>query len=107
VISESWTAWQTLPLAAAVLFCVAVGAIAVPAARALPAAPTTFRGDRLLVALGALGLALVVFRLIDLPIPQLDLVPGDRAEVSRGPGLLLALLATALIAYGGQLARPR
>jgi hypothetical protein len=107
VIAESWSAWQTLPVAAALLFCVAVVAIAVPAARALGAAPAGFRGDRLLVALGALGLALVLFRLIDLPIPERDLVAGDRAESSRGPGLLLALLATAGIAYGGHLARRR
>ena len=107
VISETWTAWQTLPVVAALLFGVAAVAIAVPAVRALGAAPAAFRGDRLLVALGALGLALVLFRVIDMPIPELDLVPGDRAESSRGPGLLLALLATAGIAYGGWLARPR
>jgi hypothetical protein len=107
VISESWSAWQTLPVAAALLFGVAVVAIAVPAARALGAAPAAFRGDRLLVALGVLGLALVLFRVIDMPIPELDLVPGDRAESSRSSGLMLALLATAGIAYGGWLARPR
>ena len=44
----------------------------------------------------------MVFRAIDMPMPDIDLVQGDHADSSRGPGLFLALLATAGIAYGGR-----
>jgi predicted small integral membrane protein len=102
VISETWTAWQTLPVITVLLFAIAALAIAVPGVRVLGTVPATFRGDRLLVALGLTGLALVLFRLVDMPIPAIDLVEGDRVDSSRGPGLFLALLATACIAYGGR-----
>jgi hypothetical protein len=96
VITQTWTAWQALPVVTALLFLLAVAAIAVPAT------PKRFRGDRLLVLLGAIGFLLVLFRAIDMPLPEIDLVKGDHADASRGPGLFLALLATAGIAYGGR-----
>ncbi len=96
VITQTWTAWQALPVITALLFLLAVAAIAVPAT------PKRFRGDRLLVLLGAIGFLLVLFRAIDMPLPDIDLVKGDHADASRGPGLFLALLATAGIAYGGR-----
>jgi hypothetical protein len=96
VITQTWTAWQALPVITALLFLLAVAAIAVPAT------PKPFRGDRLLVLLGAIGFLLVLFRAIDMPLPDIDLVKGDHADASRGPGLFLALLATAGIAYGGR-----
>jgi hypothetical protein len=46
----------------------------------------------------------VLFRAIDMPLPDVDLVRGDHADSSRGIGLFLALLATAGIAYGDRLA---
>jgi hypothetical protein len=96
VITQTWTAWQALPVITTLLFLIAVGAIAALAA------PKPFRGDRALVILGALGFLLILFRAIDLPLPDIDLVKGDHADTSRGIGLFLALLATAAIAYGGR-----
>jgi hypothetical protein len=98
VISQTWTAWQAMPVIAALLFGVAVAAIVAPSA------PGAFRGDRLAMLLGVLGLLLVLFRAIDMPLPDVDLVRGDHADSSRGIGLFLALLATGGIAYGGRLA---
>jgi hypothetical protein len=102
VLSESWNAWQALSIVAVVLFVIGVTAIAVPVARALWPPAAGLRSGRLLMPLGLLGLALVLFRLIDMPIPDIDLVQGDRADTGRGAGLFLALLATAGIAYGGR-----
>ena len=98
VISQTWTAWQATPVIATLLFLVGVGAIVAPSA------PGAFRGDRLASLLGVLGLLLVVFRAIDMPLPDIDLVQGDHADSSRGFGLYLALLATAGVAFGGRLA---
>jgi hypothetical protein len=80
------------------LFLIAVGAIVGPSV------PGAFRGDRLAMLLGIVGLLLVLFRAIDMPLPDVDLVRGDHADSSRGIGLFLALLATAGIAYGDRLA---
>ncbi len=101
LFSESWNAWQILSIVAVLLFAIAVIAISVPAARIVRPPPAGFRVDRVLVPLGLLGVALVLFRLIDVPTPDLQLVGGDSAATSRGPGLFLALLATAGIACGG------
>ena len=101
LLSESWNAWQILSIVAVLLFAIAVIAIAVPAARILRPPPSGFRVDRLLVPLGLLGVALVAFRLIDIPTPDIELVRGDHVASSRGPGVFLALLATAGIACGG------
>jgi hypothetical protein len=98
VINQTWTAWQATPVIAALLFLVAVAAIVAPSA------PGAFRGDRLAMLLGILGLLLVLFRAIDMPLPDVHLVQGDHADSSRGLGLFLALIATAGIALGCRLA---
>jgi hypothetical protein len=102
VVTESWTAWQSLSVIAIVLFAIGMTAIAVPVGRALWASPERFRDDRLLIVLGLLGVVLVLFRLIDMPIAGIDLQEGDSIDHSRGAGVFLALLATAGIAYGGR-----
>ena len=96
VISQTWTAWQATAVIAAVLFLIGAAAIATVAA------PSGFRGDRLLVPLGVLALALVVFRAIDLPLPEVDLVEGDSADADRGIGLWLALVASVGVVVGGR-----
>jgi hypothetical protein len=96
VISQTWTAWQATAVIAGVLFL--IGAVAI----ATVAAPSGFRGDRLLVPLGLLALALVVFRAIDLPLPDVDLVEGDSADTGRGAGLWLALVASVGVVVGGR-----
>jgi hypothetical protein len=98
VINQTWTAWQATPVIATLLFLVGVGAIVAPSVRG------AFRGDRLAMLLGVFGLLLVLFRAVDMPLPDVDLVKGDHADSSRGLGLFLALLATAGIAFGGRLA---
>jgi hypothetical protein len=100
VISESWTAWQAMSTLAIVLFAIAVLAVAVPLARFLWA--TALRADRVLVPLGLLGLAIVLFRMVDVPIPDVTLQGDDSVDSDRGAGLFLALVSTAGIAYGGR-----
>jgi hypothetical protein len=96
VIHQTWNAWQALPVITTLLYVIAVASIA------LALVPSRVRSDRMLVVLGLLGLLLVAFRAIDLPLEEIDLVEGDSADSSRGAGLFLALIATAAIAYGGR-----
>jgi hypothetical protein len=102
VVTESWTAWQSLSLIAVLLFAIGVTAIAVPIGRLIWSAPERFRDDRMLVVLGVLGMLLVLFRLAVIPIASIDLHPGDSADTTRGIGIFLALVATAGIAFGGR-----
>jgi hypothetical protein len=104
-LTASWNAWQILSVTAVLLFLVAVAAIVAPALRGLGAVPAGFRSDRVLLAAGLLGFALVLFRAIDMPLPSTAVEAGDSESTGRGAGLLLALLATAGITYGGRLAR--
>jgi hypothetical protein len=106
VVTESWTAWESLSVIAVLLFAIGVIAIAVPVGRLIWAAPERFRDDRALIVLGLLGVLLVLFRLAVIPIPAIDLHPGDSADTSRGAGIFLALLASGGIAYGGRRAAP-
>jgi hypothetical protein len=98
MISQTWTAWQGTPVVATVLVLVAAAALAAPVS------PGRFRGDRLAMLAGALGLLLVLFRLVALPLPDIELQGSDQADSSRGAGIFLALIATAGIALGGRLA---
>jgi hypothetical protein len=102
VVTESWTAWQSLSVVAVLLFAIGMAAIAFPVGRALWASPERFRDDRALIVLGLLGMVLVLFRLVDMPIAGIDVQSGDSIDSSRGAGIFLALLATAGIAYGGR-----
>ena len=102
VVTESWTAWQSMSVIAVLLFAIGVTAIAVPIGRLLWSAPERFRDDRVVMVLGLLGVLIVLFRLADVPIAAIDLHAGDSAETSRGAGIFLALLACAGIAYGGR-----
>jgi hypothetical protein len=102
VVTESWTAWQSLSAVAVLLFAIGLAAVALPAGRTLRSVPTGFRDDRALVLLGLLGVVLVLFRLIVPPIAGIDLQSGDSVDTSREPALFLALLATLGIVGGGR-----
>jgi hypothetical protein len=98
-ISESAnaSAWEALGFIDILLFLVAVVAIGVPVAKAAGALPDDVPGPLLLLAVGGFGLLLVLFRLVDLPTPDL----GGGVDFDRKFGLFLGLIATAGIAYGG------
>jgi len=99
--SESVSAWEALGFIDILLFLVAVVAIGVPVARAMGSLPDDVPGALLLLAAGGLGLLLVLFRLIDIPGPDVPEAAGNAIEFGRKFGLFLGLLATVGITYGG------
>jgi hypothetical protein len=105
LLGSSWSAWESVPATAAVLFAVAAAAIGLSAAQAIGLPIGGLRVDRVLSALGLLALALVAWRLLDVPIGELGTEPGDRADDGRGAGLVLALLGAAAVIHGGRIAR--
>ena len=95
---QNLSAWSAFALIDLVLFLVAALAIGLAAARAagarppdLPAPPAT-----LVAAAGALAALLVLFRLFELPDPDI----AD-ADIGRKVGVYLGLISSAGIAVGG------
>jgi hypothetical protein len=96
--SESANAWEALSFIDILLFLIALVAIGVPVAKSMGSLPEDVPGALLVLAAGGLGVLLVLFRLIDLPTPDLS-APG--VDFGRKIGIFLGLVATAGIAYGG------
>jgi hypothetical protein len=99
--SESASAWEALSFIDILLFLVGLVAVGVPAARMAGVLPAGGPGALLVLAAGALGLLLVIYRLIDIPAPDVPEVAEDAVDFGRRVGVFLALLAAAGIAYGG------
>jgi hypothetical protein len=95
--SESGSGWEVLGFIDILLFLIAVAAIAVVAARAAGALPAEVPGALVLLAAGALGVLLVLYRIIDIPAGD---VP-DEVDLSRKIGIFIALAGAAAITYGG------
>lgn len=96
--SESATGWEVLGFIDILLFLVAVVAIAVVAARAAGALPAEVPGALVLLALGALAVLLVIYRIIDIPT-ETDVPEG--IDLSRKFGIFLALAGALAVTYGG------
>ena len=99
--SESANAWEALGFIDILLFLCAVAAIGLVAARASGNLPEDVPWPVLLVGAGALALLLVLFRLLDIPAPDVPAVAESSVDFGREFGLFLALIAAAAIAYGG------
>jgi hypothetical protein len=100
-ISESGNAWEALSFIDILLFGVAAVAIGVPVARATGSLPADVPGPLLVLAAGSLGVLLVLFRIVDIPAPDIPAVAADGVDFGRKIGIFLALIATGGIAYGG------
>jgi hypothetical protein len=98
--SSSQSAWHAMSVMDALLLLVALVAVmgGIDLARWQTPSP-------LLLAAGPAGLLLTLIGLIDLPEPKLSAVPGDTASVGREAGPLVALVASAGIAFAGFAAR--
>ena len=95
--SASASAWEALGFIDILLFLVAVVAIGVPVAKATGSLPDDVPGPLLVLVAGGVGVLLVLFRIIDLPTPDL----GGGIDFSRKFGIFLGLVAAVGVAYGG------
>ena len=96
--SESANAWEALDLVDILLFLIALVAIGVPVAKATGSLPDDVPGAMIVLAAGGLAVLLVVFRLIDLPTPDLE---AEGVDFSRKFGIFLGLIAAVGVTYGG------
>ena len=96
-VSGSFSAWEALGFIDILLFLVSVVAIGVPVAKAAGSLPDDIPGPLLVLAAGGLAVLLVLFRIVDLPTPDL----GGGVDFSRKFGIFLGLIAAVGVAYGG------
>ena len=96
--SEDASGWEVFSTIDIILFLVAIAAIALVALKAAGRLPADVPVPVVLLALGALAVLLILFRLIDTPAPG-DL--PDEIDVSRKIGLFIGLIGAAGIVYGG------
>ena len=96
--SDSFSAWTAFDFIDLLLFLISALAIAMAVARAagampvdLPAPPGT-----IVAGAGALAALLIIYRMLELPGPDIQGV-----EIDRKIGVYLGLLASAGIAFGG------
>ena len=99
--SNSVSAWKAFDFVDILLFLIALVAIAVPVARMTDSLPEDVPGATLIVAAGGLGVLLVLWRIIDLPTPDISSIGSVKVDFSRKIGVFLGLIATAGVAYGG------
>jgi hypothetical protein len=100
-VSDTANAWQSFGFIDIVLFIVAVVAIGVPVAKATGSLPEDVPGAMIVLAAGALGVLLVLYRILDVPGPDVSSFGGVDVDFGRKIGIFLGLVATAGIAYGG------
>lgn len=96
--SEDASGWEVFSTIDIILFLVAIAAIALVALKAVGQLPADVPVPVVLLALGALAVLLILYRLIDTPAPA-DL--PDEIDVTRKIGLFIGLIGAAGIAYGG------
>ena len=99
--SDSASAWEAFGFVDILLFVIALVAIGVPAARMTDSLPEDWPGGTIVLAAGGLGVLLVLWRIIDLPTPDISSIGPVSVDFSRKIGVFLGLIASAGIAYGG------
>lgn len=99
--SESANAWEVFSGIDILLFLVAAVAIGAAAARAAGAIPPDAPVAAIVAGAGALGVLLVVYRILDVPGPDIPAAVQSNIDFGRKIGLFLGLVASAGVAYGG------
>jgi hypothetical protein len=105
--SEGFSAWSAFGFIDILLFLIAVVAIAMAVLRAMNVMPRLpISPGMIVLALGVLALALVIFRLLSLPsggeVSEIE-QPGLEIDYGRSFGIFIGLIAAAAIAVGGWL----
>ena len=99
--SGSASAWEAFGFVDILLFLIALVAIGVPVARMTDSLPEDLPAATIVLAAGGLGVLLVLWRIIDLPTPDISSIGSVSVDFKRKIGVFLGLIATAGIAYGG------
>jgi hypothetical protein len=99
--SESGNAWEVFSTIDVLLFLVALVAVGVAVSKAAGGLSTDLPLAAIVLGAGVLAVLLVLYRIIDLPGPDIPDVAGAGIEFGRKFGIFLGLLAAGGVAYGG------
>jgi hypothetical protein len=99
--SESASAWEAFDMTDIVLFLVAGVAVGAAALRLADATPEGIPVAAIVAGAGALAVLLVLYRLIELPGPDIPDAAGAGIDFGRRFGIFLGLVAAGGVAYGG------
>ena len=98
--SENANAWEAFDYIDIILLLVVLLAVAMAVARAADAMPAALPAPSGLIVAGAGALAvlLILFRIVEIPGPGIDI---EGVDVSREIGIFLGLIAALGITFGG------
>ena len=99
--SESGNAWEVFSTIDLVLFLIAAVAIGATVAKAAGALPADVPVAAIVAGAGGVAVLLVLYRIVDLPGPDIPQVAGAGIEFGRKFGIFLGLIAAGGVAYGG------
>ena len=102
--SENANAWEAFDYIDIILLLVVLMAVGMAAARAAGAIPPALPAPPGLIVAGAGALAvlLILFRIVEIPGPEVDV---EGVDISREIGIFLGLVAAVGITFGGYMAR--
>ena len=102
--SESANAWEVFSFIDILLFLVGATAVGLAVARLADVAlPPDLPIGTIVAGAGALAVLLILYRMIDVPGPDIPAVVESNIDFGRKIGLFLGLLAAGGVAYGGYL----
>lgn len=94
---NAWDSFRVVDILLVLVLLVAVGMAVVRAAGAMPA-QLPFPPGGVVAAAGALAILLILFRIVSLPGPDIEV---EEIDIDRQIGIFLALLAAIGITFGG------
>ena len=99
--STSVSAWEAMGFIDILLFLVALVAIGVPVAKATGSLPDDCPAALLVLAAGGVGLLLVLFRLVDIPAPDVPAAAESSGSTSAASSASSWAARHRGVAYGG------
>lgn len=103
-VGRSASAWETLELIDLALLVVALLALGWAAALTTRALEPSTAAAAVVAVAGLTGVALIVFRIVDLPTPAVPARFAGLLDYGLRPGIFIGLVASAGVAAGGLLA---
>jgi hypothetical protein len=99
--SESANAWEVFSGIDILLFLVAAVAVGAAGARLAGVVPPEVPVAAIVAGAGALAVLLILYRILDVPGPDIPEAVSSNIDFGRKIGLFLSLVAAGGVAYGG------
>jgi hypothetical protein len=102
-VSESANAWEAFSWIDILLFLTAAVAVGGAAAKLADAVPPDLPVATIVTGAGVVAVLLILYRIVDIPGPDIPQVVESNIDFGREFGIFLGLIAAGGVAYGGYL----